>query len=395
MKETLTDKTPSTRPVYRLPALIPRIILFFLVSLAFLIALELMVNTLKLFGEEEVRDILSMRVNPFVALFAGLLTTSIVQSSSLVTSIIVAMVAAGNMDLQNATYMVIGANIGTTITCMIVSLGHVTRKKEFRKAFAGSMIHVLFNVLAAIIVFPLEYYWGLLSRTALYFTSFIQTSKHLLPIDFVGIIKSFTTPAANFLIDVLGNYVLSLALSLLLLVICLRLFSSLFKQVAINNFLKKIETFLFGNAHKALGWGIFITAILHSSSIVTSFIVAMVASNRISLRRSLPFIMGANIGTTITALTASIGTTEFALAIALVHLIINVLITLLIYPFSYIKDGIVNICRQLGKMSVKYRTLGFASILFIFFIIPFLLIYVSEKKGEKVEKEVPVQQDQK
>jgi Na+/phosphate symporter len=62
--------------------------------------------------------------------------------------------------------MIMGANIGTTITSTIVSLGHIIDKKAFRKAFSVAILHDFFNILVTLILFPLEYYFGLLSSLA-------------------------------------------------------------------------------------------------------------------------------------------------------------------------------------------------------------------------------------
>src|SRR5689334_9697599 len=82
----------------------------------FLLALDLMISSLQHLGANAVDAILMATSNPFAALFIGLLVTAIIQSSSATTSMVVALVASGSLTLQAAVPIIMGANIGTTIT---------------------------------------------------------------------------------------------------------------------------------------------------------------------------------------------------------------------------------------------------------------------------------------
>ena len=93
----------------------------------------------------------------------GTLATALVQSSSTVTSVIVGMVAGG-LPVSIAVPMIMGANMGTTITNTIVSLGMARQKDVFRRAFAAATVHDFFNLLAVAILLPLELMFGLLDR---------------------------------------------------------------------------------------------------------------------------------------------------------------------------------------------------------------------------------------
>ena len=112
---------------------------------AFLLALNLMSGGFKLLGSDIAMQIISITSNPFVGLFVGLLATALVQSSSTTTSMIVAIVASGTLNLQSAVPMIMGANIGTTITNTIVSLAHAGHKEDFKRAFAAATVHDFFN----------------------------------------------------------------------------------------------------------------------------------------------------------------------------------------------------------------------------------------------------------
>ena len=98
-------------------------------------------------------DLLS---NPVVGLMIGVLFTVLVQSSSTCTSVIVSMVSSGIVNVRTAIPMVMGANIGTSLTSTLVSLTHVSDKAQFEKAFAGATVHDCFNWLTVIVLLAFE-----------------------------------------------------------------------------------------------------------------------------------------------------------------------------------------------------------------------------------------------
>ena len=84
-----------------------------------------------------------MTSNPLVGLFTGILATTLAQSSSTITSIAVGLVASRALTIEGAIPVVMGANIGTSVTNTLVSMGHITRKEEFRRALAGATVHLI------------------------------------------------------------------------------------------------------------------------------------------------------------------------------------------------------------------------------------------------------------
>lgn len=93
----------------------------------------------KLAAGERAEELFAFAANPFAGLVVGTLCTALIQSSSTVTSIIVGLVAGG-LPVATAVPMVMGANIGTTITNTLVSLGHIKSRDEFRHAFSAATI---------------------------------------------------------------------------------------------------------------------------------------------------------------------------------------------------------------------------------------------------------------
>ncbi|MCP4962448.1 MAG: sodium dependent phosphate transporter, partial [Actinomycetia bacterium] len=117
-------------------------------------------------GEDTQRDLFAAVSNPIAGLCIGILGTVLVQSSSASTSVIVGLVASGTLGVDAAVPMVMGANIGTTVTNTLVSLGHVRQSNEFRRALAAATVHDFFNVMAVALLLPLELAFGIISSVA-------------------------------------------------------------------------------------------------------------------------------------------------------------------------------------------------------------------------------------
>jgi sodium-dependent phosphate cotransporter len=94
--------------------------------------------------------------NPICGLMIGVLATVLVQSSSTSSSIIVTMVASGILEVRPAIPIIMGANIGTSVTNTIVSLAQSPNRDEFRRAFGGATVHDMFNWLSVFVLLPLE-----------------------------------------------------------------------------------------------------------------------------------------------------------------------------------------------------------------------------------------------
>ena len=140
----------------------------------FIVGIGMMGHSVKLFGTGFSEQILKTTASPFVGLFIGLLATAIVQSSSTTTSIIVSMVAGGAISVAGAIPMIMGANIGTTITNTLVSLAHIRQSADFRRAFAAATIHDFFNLLTVLALFPLELATGFLAKSATVLANLFQ-----------------------------------------------------------------------------------------------------------------------------------------------------------------------------------------------------------------------------
>ena len=140
-----------------------KLIALFSLLYIFLLSITLLGASFKLFGADLADAIFQATSNPIVGLMIGVLTTAIMQSSSATTTMIVGMVATGVLPFESAIAMVMGANIGTSVTNIIVSMGHISRGDEFKRAFGGSLLHDFFNVCSVAVLMPIELQFGIIS----------------------------------------------------------------------------------------------------------------------------------------------------------------------------------------------------------------------------------------
>ncbi|NCU32194.1 MAG: hypothetical protein EOM23_04520, partial [Candidatus Moranbacteria bacterium] len=198
-------KTPAPQNIFISRALpgLAKISVFLLFLYLFLGSISLMGTAFSGFGNEFAQKLIATTSNPFIGLFIGILATSIIQSSSTTTSIVVGMVSAGSLTVSCAVPIVMGSNIGTSITNTLVSFGHVTRKEEFKRAFSASIIHDTFNCACVIILFPIELMTGFLEKTAVMLSaSFSHSAAFKATSPIKVIIKPFLSFFETLLFDI-------------------------------------------------------------------------------------------------------------------------------------------------------------------------------------------------
>lgn len=330
-------------------------------------------QSFKSLSHEAVQSIITASANPFIGLFIGLLITALIQSSSTSTAIIITAVASGSITFHDVVPMILGANIGTTLTSTLISLGYIDKKKEFRKALATGVIHDFFNIIVVLILFPLELKYGLLSNFTAHISNYITFDKELsdgTSSDY----NPFDFGLSGGLIQLVGNSVITLILSFLGLFAAIKLVSKQIYSSIIGDSHSKLRLYLFKNSFKSFGWGILITGLIQSSSITTSLAVPLVATGKVKLKKIAPFIYGANIGTTITAFITVAFNSTTVLNIAILHLLINLIGVAIFLPFKAIRNIPVTLAKRFAKFVAKYRIAVALYILLVFFIIPFVLI---------------------
>lgn len=362
---------------------IGKILIVIILVYTFLLSISLMSHAFKGFGKEFGETLIRTTSNPFIGFFVGLLATSMVQSSGSVTSTIVAFVASGALSVRGAIPIIMGANIGTTVTNTLVALGHFSRREEFRRALSCSTMHDFFNLLTAMILLPIELSTHYLERTAGFFaTRFCEFSGMNVCNPLKIIIQPSVITIDRIFVDYIhlpgkiasaSMLVLALVILFLSLIYGMKIMRSLIikrTETVLNNILGK-------NAAIVMLMGILFTALVHSSSVTTSILVPIVASGVITVENAFPITLGANLGTTFTAIIASLTGNVAAVTIACAHLIFNLTGILIFYPLKILRKIPLAMAKKMGDIAYKKPLYAFLYVLTVFFIIPGLLIFVS------------------
>lgn len=356
-----------------------------------LVAVALISGGFKMSAGDSAKELFAFASNPVTAVIVGVLATALIQSSSTVTSIIVGLVAGG-LPVSIAIPMVMGANMGTTITNTIVSLGMIRNGEDFKRGFAAATIHDFFNLLSIFIFLPLEVMFGFLEKTGIWLATFFLGGESMNTSSF-NFIKPLVKPPVNFAKDAVHGIGLSdIAGGILLIILGI---VGIF--LVITYIGKHLKVLMVGRAkqvlHTAVGkgpisgifTGTLLTILVQSSSTTTSLVVPLAGSGAFTLRQVYPFTLGANIGTCITALLAATAVSGpnaiFALQIAFVHLSYNCVGVLLIYTIPFLREIPIKLATELSTLAVKNKLYVVAYVGFVFFLLPLVLIGGSKLLG--------------
>ena len=401
----------------------------------FLFGLELLGSGAKVMGGCSAGSLFGDETNPIAGLMVGILATVLLQSSSTTTSIIVSLVGAESVSVKQGIYMVMGANIGTSVTNTIVAMGHMGDGDQLERAFAGATVHDMFNFLSVACLLPLEvisgYLYRLTSACVKNFSSkdgekwegplkkivgpfgnlIIIANKNVIkdvakghscdefyPINCtdpenptkstcpqVGLIacdKKTDRCPAFFQVDATpradktsGGVVFIVGLGILF--VCLFGLVNILQKMLLGTSTRIIYKATNLNGYLAILIGVGITMLVQSSSITTSALTPLVGIGVLRLEQMLPLTLGANIGTTVTALLAALLSTADALQVALAHLFFNISGIIIWYPVPIMRAVPLHAARQLGKATRVWRGFPLVYIIVMFFLVPLLFLGIS------------------
>ena len=347
----------------------------------FLLGVKGLGDGFKLLGRDLLQAFFTATENPFIGLMVGILATTLVQSSSVTTSMVVGLVAAPEnpLPVANAIPMIMGANIGTTVTNTAVSLAHMARREEFRRAFAVATCHDFFNFMTVGILLPLELMTGYLRSAAISIASLLAGTegyKYDSPLK-TGLKAAFQ-PFIDFSEAVFEGQqaqgVFIILISGVLIVGALFSLVKVMRSAMQSRVEAYITQFLGRSVVLSILVGMIVTVMVQSSSITTSLLVPLAGAGVITLAQAFPLTLGANIGTTVTALLASLAATgenaEGGVIIALVHLLFNLTGIVLIYPIAAIRNIPLAGARWFAELAVKSRTWALIYVLVLFYGLP-------------------------
>ncbi len=373
---TIANPKAQSRPELPGPA---RSALVLALIYLFLVGVSSLETGIKAMGADTQEQLFANVNHPLAGLFVGILGTVLVQSSSASTSVIVGLVASQALGVEQAVPMIMGANIGTTVTNTIVSLGHLRSSAEFKRAFAAATVHDFFNVFAVALLLPLELATGLISGIAKAISGMLVGSSGS---EWKSPVKASVKAPVGWLqsmwetIGLTGNVlgVFMVGCGLIIVLAALTFITGNMRRLVADRVERTLNAVLGkGAGFVALIVGLVITIAVQSSSITTSILIPLTAAGVLTLRNAYPVTLGANVGTTITALLASLATgSTDSLTVALVHTTFNVIGILLLYVLPFARDLPIRSAEHLAELAVVRRQWAIAYVVILFIAIPAL-----------------------
>ncbi|WP_407332235.1 Na/Pi symporter [Enterovibrio sp. 27052020O] len=351
-----------------------------------LVAVSMVGSGFKWAAGDEARTLFEFASHPVAGLMIGIVATALIQSSSTVTSIIVGLVAGG-LPVETAIPMIMGANVGTTVTNTLVSLGHARCKEEFRRAFTCATVHDFFNLMAVSIFLPLEMMFGLLDKISSWLVAplMFDGSLSMKGLDFMGpLTKPLVNGTKGLFSSLPGDWggVALIILGIALIFAAITMMGKLMRKLMVGRAKELLHNAIGRGPMHGIASGTLVTILVQSSSTTTSLMVPLVGTNVLKVRDVYPFTLGANIGTCITALLAATAVTGpnavFALQIALVHLVFNVLATLLIFGTPFLREIPLKCAEKLGDAAAKSKLAVVAYLGLVFVAIPSLVMLATQ-----------------
>lgn len=358
----------------------------------FLCSLKIMGSGLKSVSKEpgaadQIQSFFSHADNPFVALTAAVLVTALVQSSSFTTSLIITLVGAGQLDVETGVFAVMGANIGTSVTSTIAALGSVRIKKQFRRAFAAAIVHDFFNLLSVAVLFPLEWIVmaltgeGPIARVTGFVAGRLGLDASQEGADPVKAICAPVVHVAEWIVGLLpvgpiaGGLVMAV-LGIALLLISLALMVTNLKGALLKRIEGVFTKVFFRNDAIAYVTGAVVTVLVQSSSITTSLIVPLAGAGTVKLKRVFPYVLGANLGTTMTGLLAATASpVPAAVTVAIAHVLFNLGGAAIWYPMRIVP---IRMAKNYARLAAERKRYALLFIAVVFGVIPGIGLVITE-----------------
>jgi sodium-dependent phosphate cotransporter len=225
----------------------------------------------------------------------------------------------------------------------------------------------MFNICAAIVLFPLEMYTGIIYRTATSIEHFFEGMGGL---EFISPLSIVLDPVTKPIEHVIGNHILLIVLSFVMLLFSMSGIVRNMRGIVMQKVEHILNGYLFRNVLISMLFGCLLTALVQSSSITTSIIIPLVGAGVLTIEQIFPYTLGANIGTTITAFLAALVAVEHrdaAITIALCHLVFNMLGIFIFYPLKVIPIKTARMIAAFVSKSKKH---------FLVFLITYILLHI-------------------
>ncbi|OQS05850.1 sodium-dependent phosphate transporter [Thraustotheca clavata] len=379
------------------------IVLFFLSLYLFMVSIRWLSDGFTLLVACQAKSVFDFSNNSICSLMIGVVAAALLHSQSTVVSITVASVGAGALSLRQAIPIVMGANLGTCVTCILVAFAQVHSRDQFERAMAAATVHDMYNLWSIVVLYPIEVVLHPLEKLGSAMTRGSGKIAFSSPLDKIidpfadhlvslnrTIVQNIVAASGNgttcnetkiMLHGSMRNSSMTTAGTVTLVVgfICLILalvgmvytMTRLFRNTT-SSLLQRVLNF---NAYVNILIGLIITMILHSSTAMTSTLTPLAGLNVITMDQLYPLILGSNIGTTASGLLAAVVTgRKEAGQVALANIWFNVFGILLFYVVPATRYPVVHCAQRIGKYSAQWPMVAIIFLLVTFALLPGILI---------------------
>lgn len=335
-------------------------------------------------GSDAAHTMFAFAANPWVGLSVGVLGTVLIQSSTTTTAIAVTAVGSGALPIQGAIPIILGANVGTTVTTSLVALTFIGDRTEFRRALGASTVHDFYNWLALLIFFPVELIWHPLERIsraltdALYGTDWLPNPAHF------NFIRAATAPVEHGVIHATSHIsstlgpLFTIVIGAVLILVAVRYLGVLLKLLMVGRARDVLIKAVGRNAYLAMASGMGVTVVTQSSTITTSVLVPFAGTGILTPAQVYPVVVGSNLGTTFTVVFAAFAgvgqDARIGLQAAFVHLVYNLFAIVVIYVIPLLRPVPLFCAENLARIASERRWVLAAYLGTVFIALPALVI---------------------
>lgn len=333
--------------------------------------------------------------NPLIGMLIGILATALVQSSSTTTTLTVTAVGTGLVSVQVAIPIILGANIGTTITAMLVAFSYMSERREFKKAFSIAAMHLWFNTLVIIFLFtleqlfhPLQFLSGLIAEEITDHSNGALPTSNFMTMLFDPLINFIGTNGLIGLIDYRNvAAVICIAVGIALILCAVRVMRTQLRVIAaatVTSIMDKVVNPENSPQATALSnlWSFFLgfvfTLLVTASSVTVASMQPVSVAGSVKQKPLLGVILGANVGTTVTAMFATFAVVgahgAFAIQAALVHVIVNLTGAILVLCIPQLANLIIRLSQKTANLTARSYSATLVVIGAAYILVPSLLL---------------------
>ncbi|MFV8395831.1 Na/Pi symporter [Corynebacterium hindlerae] len=355
-----------------------------------LTGVKLITTGVRELGYAVVANIMDYATHPVLAILVGILITFGVQSSTVITTIVVAAVGSGVVPIETAVMLIMGSNIGTCFTPQLVAFGFFRDKPKFQRALSATMTTWWFNVSLVAFLFPLEVAFHPLRALSDQLSRWLYGCTTI-TFSVSGLVDALIHPVVegigtNGLLGYLGSPNIAAAVSIGLGVIAIMI-TIRFTTVLLSDMTAASARFVFAHSAeqpessvrtRSVLTGLGLTLMTQSSSATICSTVPFVGTNTLSLRKAFGIVLGANLGTTMSAMIAAFavsgGFGQLAMQAAFVHVLFNLIGVVAVMLIRPLGRGIITLSTTVARRAVGAPLPAFIAVLATYILIPFGVI---------------------